>query len=202
MQGFVLLSFSVPQYFFNEEVCPLDEVHCFKRLKHTPFWEGFALLIVGGAAQVIPLYSLSFDQAKVVKVPEHCEATSVKAGCCLFKVKIGGWRQLQQRFIRLLCIAFMMLGTITSVYGFISFKRKWHQRFLISAISIAIGLLWFLCGFPFYGPRRLQPSPISSMLRVLIAAVRKRHLNHRENLHRLHRGDGDDQNQLLTDHLE
>ncbi|XWS23075.1 hypothetical protein CRYUN_Cryun29cG0090600 [Craigia yunnanensis] len=212
--GLALLSFSVPQYFFNEEVCPLDEVHCFKMLKHAPFWEGFALLIAGGAAQVIPLYSLSFDQTKVVKVPENCEATSVKAGCCLFKVKIGGWRQLQQRFIRWLCIAFMMLGLITSciafmtlgsttsIYDFISFDSKWHQRFLISAVAIAIGLLWFLCGFPFYGPRRLQPNPLSTMLRVLIATVRKRHLNHRENLHQLHRGDGDDQNQPLTDHLE
>ncbi|XVE85719.1 hypothetical protein DITRI_Ditri17bG0113400 [Diplodiscus trichospermus] len=201
--GLGLLAFSVPQYFFKNEnnVCPVQKVNCFKELKNTPFWEGLALLIVGGAAQVIPLFSLSFDQTKVVKVPKHCEATRVKVGCCLFKVKIGGWRQLQQRFIRFLCIAFMMLGTIISVYGFISFKRKWHQRFLISAIAIAIGLLWFLCGFPFYGPRWLQPSPLSTMLRVLIVATRKRHLNYRENLQRLHRDQEDNQNQLLAGHL-
>ncbi|XVE91640.1 hypothetical protein REPUB_Repub01dG0027300 [Reevesia pubescens] len=201
--GLSLLAFSVPQYFFNnEKVCPVEKVQCFKKLKQTPFWEGLALLIVGGAAQVIPLYSLSFDQTKVVKVPKHCVATRAKFCCCLFKVNIGGWRQLQQRIIRWLCIGFMMLGTITSVYGFISFKRKWHQRFLISAIAIAIGLVWFLCGFPFYGSRRLQPSPISTMVRALISAARKRHLNYRQNLHQLHRGAGDDPNQLFTDHLE
>ncbi|XVE85718.1 hypothetical protein DITRI_Ditri17bG0113300 [Diplodiscus trichospermus] len=200
--GLFLLAFSMPQYFFNDkDVCPAKEVNCFKELKYTPFWEGLALLIVGGAAQVIPLYSLSFDQTKVVKIPESCEAVRVKAGRCLFKVKIGGWRQLQQRLIRYLCIAFMMMGTITSVYGFISSDSDWRRRFLISAITIATGLLWFLCGLTFYGPRQLQPSPLWTMLRTLIAAVRKRHLNYQENLCQLHRGDGDDQNQRLTDHL-
>ncbi|XP_017970894.1 PREDICTED: protein NRT1/ PTR FAMILY 5.5 isoform X3 [Theobroma cacao] len=166
--GLGLLAFSVPQYFFkNEKVCPLEKVQCFKKLKHTPFWEGLALLIAGGAAQV----------------------------------RIGGWRQLQQRIIRWFCIGFMMLGTITSVYGFISFKRKWHQRFLISAIAIVIGLLWFLCGFPFYGPRRLQPSPLSTMLSALIAAARKRHLNCGGNLEQLHRGNAEE-TLLLTDHLK
>ncbi|KAK6251954.1 hypothetical protein QUC31_013674 [Theobroma cacao] len=200
--GLGLLAFSVPQYFFkNEKVCPLEKVQCFKKLKHTPFWEGLALLIAGGAAQVIPLYSLSFEQTKVVRVPEHCEATKLKVACCLCKVRIGGWRQLQQRIIRWFCIGFMMLGTITSVYGFISFKRKWHQRFLISAIAIVIGLLWFLCGFPFYGPRRLQPSPLSTMLSALIAAARKRHLNCGGNLEQLHRGNAEE-TLILTDHLK
>ncbi|XVF03168.1 hypothetical protein REPUB_Repub04eG0237800 [Reevesia pubescens] len=201
-QGVGLLAFSVPQYFFkNEKVCPLEKVHCFKKLKHTPFWGGLALLIVGGAAQTIPLHALSFDQTKVVRAPKHCEATRVKVGCCLFRVKIGGWRQLQQRLIRWSCTAFILLGAITSVYGFISFKHKWHLRLLISATAIVFGLLWFLCGFAFYGPRRLQPSPLLTMLRALIAAARKRHLNYRENLHQLHRGNGED-NLHLTDHLE
>ncbi|XVF03170.1 hypothetical protein REPUB_Repub04eG0238000 [Reevesia pubescens] len=207
MQGLGLLAFSAPQYYFNnnkKECVAVKEVpyYCFKKLKHTPFWEGLALLIVGGAAQVIPLYSLSFDQTKVVKIPHECEATRVKVGCCLFKVRIGGWRQLQQRVIRWLGFAFLMLGTITSFYGFISSEGNWHQRFLISSIAIVIGLVWFLCGFPFYGPRQLQPSPLSAMLRALIAASRKRHLNFRENLQKPNRGDRDDQNQLLTDHLE
>ncbi|XVF03169.1 hypothetical protein REPUB_Repub04eG0237900 [Reevesia pubescens] len=204
--GLGLLAFSAPQHYFNnnKECVPVKEVpyYCFKKLKHTPFWEGLALLIVGGAAQVIPLYSLSFDQTKVVRIPQDCEATRVKVGCCLFKVRIGGWRQLQQRVIRWLCFAFLMLGTITSFYGFISSEGNWHQRFLISSIAIVIGSVWFICGFPFYGPRQLQPSPLSAMLRALIAAFRKRHLDFRENLQKLHRGDEEDQNQLPTDHLE
>ncbi|KAK6251953.1 hypothetical protein QUC31_013673 [Theobroma cacao] len=185
--GLGLLAYSVPPYF--------------NKLKHSPFWEGLALVIVGGAAQVIPLYSLSFEQTKVVRVPEHCEATRLKVACCLRKVRIGGWRQMQQRIIRWFGIGFMMLGAITSVYGFIYLEDEWHQRFLRSAIAIVTGLLWFLCGFPFYGPRRLQPSPLSTMLRTLIAAARKRHLNYRGNLEQLHRDDGKE-NPLLTDHLE
>ncbi|KAK6281001.1 hypothetical protein POUND7_014826 [Theobroma cacao] len=185
--GLGLLAFSVPQYF--------------NKLKHSPFWEGLALVIVGGAAQVIPLYPLCFEQTKVVRVPEHCEATRLKVACCLCKVRIGGWRQLQQRIIRWFGIGFMMLGAITSVYGFISLEDEWHQRFLRSAIAIVMGLLWFLCGFPFYGPRRLQPSPLSPILRTLTATMRKRHLNYRGNLERLHRGDVEE-NLLLTDHLE
>ncbi|XVF85789.1 hypothetical protein PTKIN_Ptkin17bG0146000 [Pterospermum kingtungense] len=201
--GLGLLAYSAPQYFFdNDGVCPAEKVDCFKMLKHTPFWEGFALLIAGGAAQVIPLHSLSFDQTKAIKVPKDYEPTRVKFGCCLFKVNIRGWRHLQQRFLRLLCYASLMLGTVISVYGLISYDSKWHERFLISAISIVVGLLWFLCGFHFYGPRRLQPNPFSAMLRVFVAAVRKRHLNYRDNPEQLHRGDEDDQNQLLTDHLE
>ncbi|XVE85716.1 hypothetical protein DITRI_Ditri17bG0113200 [Diplodiscus trichospermus] len=201
--GLFLLAFSEPQYFFmGANVCPLEEVNCFKKLKHTPFWEGLAPLIVGGATQVIPLYSLSFDQTKVVNVPEHYEPTRAKVGCSLFKVKVRSFRQLQQRHIRFLCVIYKMLGTITSIYGFIFLDNNWHRRFLISAITIAIGLLWFLCGLPFYGPRQLQPSPLWTMLRTLIAAARKRHLNYQENLHRIHHGDGDNQNQLLTYHLE
>ncbi|XP_022735405.1 protein NRT1/ PTR FAMILY 5.5-like [Durio zibethinus] len=192
------LSFSLLQ---TQEVHPMENVDYFKKLKHTPFWEGLALLIVGEAAQVIPLSSLSFDQTKFVKVREHCELRG-KIGRILSKVKIGGWRQLQRRFIRLLCTAVQMLGTITFVYGFISFERGWQLYFAVSAGGIAVGLLWFLCGLPFYGLPRLQPNPLSTMLRVLIAAVRKRHLIYRENLYGLHRCDGDDQNQLLTDHLE
>ncbi|EOY01650.1 Major facilitator superfamily protein isoform 1 [Theobroma cacao] len=185
--GLGLLAYSVPPYF--------------NKLKHSPFWEGLALVIVGGAAQVIPLYSLSFEQTKVVRVPEHCEATRLKVACCLGKVRIGGWRRLQQRIIRWFGIGFMMLGAITSVYGFIYLEDEWHQRFLRSAIAIVTGLLWFLCGFPFYGPRRLQPSPLSTMLRTLIAAARKSHLNYGGNLEQLHRDDGKE-NPLLTDHLE
>ncbi|XP_022776716.1 protein NRT1/ PTR FAMILY 5.5-like [Durio zibethinus] len=204
--GLGLLAFSVPEYFFNKEkVCvPVEKVkfYCFKKLKHTPFWEGLALLIVGGAAQVIPLYSLSFDQTKVLRVPKHCTETRVKVGCRQLKVKIGGWRKLQLRVIGWLCFVYMMLGTITSFYGFISFQDNWHQRFLISAIAIVIGLLWFVCGFTFYGPRRLQLSPLSTMLRALIAAARKWGLKYRGNLNQLHRGDGDNQNLLPTDHLE
>ncbi|XVF43255.1 hypothetical protein PTKIN_Ptkin02bG0025400 [Pterospermum kingtungense] len=202
MLGVGLLAFSVPQYIFNEKVCPLKKAHCFKKLKHTPFWEGLVLLVAGGAAQGIPLYTLSFEQTKVVRAPEDYEPTRVRVGCCWFKVNIGGWLQLQQILIRWLCRGFFVLGIISSVSGYISVKHKWHLRFLVSSIFIVIGLLWFMCGFPLYGPRRLQPSPLSIMLRALIAAARKRHLNYRECLENLHRGDGDDQNQRPTDQLE
>ncbi|XVE74367.1 hypothetical protein DITRI_Ditri12bG0011100 [Diplodiscus trichospermus] len=201
--GLGLLAFSVPQYFFkNEQVCPAEKVHCFKKLIHTPFWEGLALLVAGGATQGFPLDSLSFKQTKVVKAPEHYEATRIKVRCFKFKVKPGGWPQFQQKFIRWLCYGFLKLGILMSVYGFVFAKHNWHLRFLISAVSIVIGLLWFLCGFPFYGPRRLQPSPLLTRLRALIAAMRKRHLNYQEYSEQLHRGYGDDQNQHLTDHLE
>ncbi|TYG41637.1 hypothetical protein ES288_D12G191700v1 [Gossypium darwinii] len=199
--GLVLLAFSVPEYFFNNgKECPLKD--CFKTLRHTPFWEGLALLIVGGASQVIPLYSLSFEQTKVVKAPKDSGPTRVKVACCRFVVKLGGWRQFLQKVIRWLCRGFLIMGIITSVYGFLSFKNNWHQRYLASAIAIVIGLLWFLCGFPFYGRRRLQPSPLLTMMRTVIAALQKRHLNYQEHLGQLHRHDGEDQNQLLTDHLE
>ncbi|XVF85791.1 hypothetical protein PTKIN_Ptkin17bG0146300 [Pterospermum kingtungense] len=196
--GLGLLAFSMPQHLFNNKrECPAERVDCFKTLKHTPFWEGLALLIAGGAAQVIPLRSLSFGQTITLKVPEYFKQTRG----CSFKVKIAIlWRYWRQRFIRFLCIAFMMLGIITSVYGFISSESEWQRRFMISAIAIAIGLIWFLCGFPFYGPRKLQSSTLFTMLRVLIAAVRKRHLNYRQQP--LHRGHGDDREQPLTDHLE
>ncbi|TYH96542.1 hypothetical protein ES332_A12G184400v1 [Gossypium tomentosum] len=199
--GLVLLAFSVPEYFFNNgKECPLKD--CFKTLRHTPFWEGLALLIVGGASQVIPLYSLSFKQTKVVKAPEDSGPTRVKVACCRFVVKLGGWRQFLQKVIGWLCRRFLIMGVITSVYGFLSFKNNWHQRYLALAIAIFIGLLWFLCGFPFYGRRRLQPSPLLTMMRTMIAALQKRHLNYQEHLDQLHRHCGEDQNQLLTDHLE
>ncbi|OMO72047.1 Proton-dependent oligopeptide transporter family [Corchorus olitorius] len=200
--GLFLLAFSVPQFFFdNVKVCPVGKGQCFEKLKDTPFWEGLALLILGGAAQVIPLYSLSFEQTKTVKAPQGFKPTRVKIGCCLCKVKIGGWRQLQQSIIRLFCFGFMLLGTITSVYGFISFKRKWHQRFLIPAIAIGISLLWFTCGFPLYGSRHLQPSPLSTMLHALVAAARKRHLSYQGNLEQLHHGEGEEK-LPVTDHLK
>ncbi|PPS07072.1 hypothetical protein GOBAR_AA13575 [Gossypium barbadense] len=180
-QGLVLLAFSVPEYFFNN---------------------GLALLIVGGASQVIPLYSLSFKQTKVVKAPKDSGPTRVKVACCRFVVKLGGWQQFLQKVIGWLCRRFLIMGVITSVYGFLSFKNNWHQRYLALAIAIFIGLLWFLCGFPFYGRRRLQPSPLLTMMRTMIAALQKRHLNYQEHLDQLHRHCGEDQNQLLTDHLE
>ncbi|MBA0689180.1 hypothetical protein Goari_006918 [Gossypium aridum] len=199
--GLILLAFSVPEYFFNNgKECPLKD--CFKTLRHTPFWEGLALLIVGGASQVIPLYSLSFEQTKVVKTPKDSGPTRVKIACCRFVVKLGGWRQFLQKVIRCLCRGFLIMGIITSVYGFLSFKNNWHQRYLASAIAIVFCLLWFLCGFPFYGRRRLQPSPLWTMMRTVIAALQKRHLNYQEHLGQLHHHDGEDQNQLLTDPLE
>ncbi|KAH1074350.1 hypothetical protein J1N35_026678 [Gossypium stocksii] len=179
----VLLAFSVPEYFFNNgKECPLKD--CFKTLRHTPFWEGLALIIVGGASQVIPLYSLSFEQTKVVKAPKDCGPTRVKVACCRFVVKLGGWRQFLQKVIP------MALPWILD-----------HGNHKIT-IAIFIGLLWFLCGFPFYGRRLLQPSPLLTMMRTMIAALQKRHLNYQEHLDQLHRHDGEDQNQLLTDHLE
>ncbi|XVE85721.1 hypothetical protein DITRI_Ditri17bG0113600 [Diplodiscus trichospermus] len=199
--GLFLLAFSVPQYFFMDgNLCPSEEVNCFKKLKYTFFWEGLALLIAGGAAQVIPLDSLSFDQTRVAKVPEYYEPTRARAGRCLFEVRVRGYRQLKQRNIRFLCIASMWMGTILSFYGFISSQSDWHQRFFISAITVAIGLLWFLCGWPFYDPPQLQPSPPLTMLRVLFAAVLKRNLNYPEDL--CHHGEGDDQDQELTNHLK
>ncbi|KAK8604296.1 hypothetical protein V6N13_099243 [Hibiscus sabdariffa] len=215
--GLFLLAFSVPLYSLNDETCrPLKlaslegsilntkEVayYCFKKLKHTPFWEGLALLIVGAAAQVIPLDSLSFNQTRVLKPPQDSEPTRVKFGCFRFPVHIGGLRQLKQTVIRLICYGFLILGTIISFYGFISSEEKWLKRFLTSAIAIFIGLLWFLCGFPFYGPPKLQSSLICTMLRTVIVAWRKRHLNYQENNHNLHRGDDDDPIQLPTGHLE
>ncbi|MBA0743971.1 hypothetical protein Gogos_006617, partial [Gossypium gossypioides] len=157
--GLVLLAFSVPEYFFNNgKECHLKD--CFKTLRHTPFWEGLALLIVGGVSQVIPLYSLSFEQTKVVKAPKDSGPTRVKVACCRFVVKLGGWRQFLQKVIRWLCRGFLIMGIITS------------------------------------------PSPLLTMMRTVIAALQKRHLNYQEHLEQLHRHDGEGQNQLLTDHLE
>ncbi|KAK8657536.1 hypothetical protein V6N13_035767 [Hibiscus sabdariffa] len=51
------------------------------------------------------------------------------------------------------------------------------------------------------GPRRLRPSLLSTTMRTVVTALRKRHLNYRDNSDQIHRGGGDDQNQLLTDHL-
>ncbi|KAK8485387.1 hypothetical protein V6N13_029537 [Hibiscus sabdariffa] len=214
--GLFLLAFSVPKYLLNEDICHPPKLaslegsklktkevayYCFKKLKHTYFWEGLTLLIVGGAAQVIPLYSLSFDQTRVLKPPQDCEPTRAKFGFFRFKVHIGGsW--LEQKVIRWFCYGFLILGIITSFYGFISSEENWHQRFLASAIAIFFGLLWFLCGLPFYGPREIQPSPLLSLLRTVIAALRKRHLNYQENEDNLHRGDGDNQDQRPTGHLK
>ncbi|MBA0656541.1 hypothetical protein Goklo_008887 [Gossypium klotzschianum] len=187
--GLFLLALSVP----SGEGCPSN---CFKELKHTSFWEGLTLVVVGGAAQVIPLYALSFEQTKVAKSPEDCEPARVQAGCFRFRVKIGGWRYFLQKVIRWLLFVFLIMGSLTSVFCFFFYYDAWQQRFVQSAVAIFIGLLWFLCGFPFYGPRRLQPSPLSIMLRTLIAAWRKRHLKYQINL------DEEDQNHSLTDHLE
>ncbi|KAG4116334.1 hypothetical protein ERO13_D12G163300v2 [Gossypium hirsutum] len=187
--GLFLLALSVP----GGERCPSN---CFKELKHTSFWEGLTLVIVGGAAQVIPLYALSFEQTRVSKIPEDCEPERVQVGCFRFRVKIGGWRYFLQKVIRWLLFVFLIMGSLTSVFCFFFYYDAWKQRFVQSAVAIFIGLLWFLCGFPFYGPRRLQPSPLSIMLRTLIAAWRKRHLKYQINL------DEEDQNHSLTDHLE
>ncbi|KAL4347239.1 hypothetical protein GQ457_17G015320 [Hibiscus cannabinus] len=209
--GLFLLAFSVPLYSLNDETCrPLKlasletkEVpyYCFKKLKHTYFWEGLALLIVGAAAQVIPLNSLSFVQTRVLKPPQDCEPTRAKFGCFKFPVHIGGLRQLKQKVIGWFCYGFLIPGAIVSFFGFISSEEKWHKRFLTSAIAIFIGLLWFLCGFPFYGPPKLQTSPVWSMVRTVVVALRKRHLNYQENEDNLHRGDGDDPIQRPTGHL-
>ncbi|MBA0621088.1 hypothetical protein Godav_006739 [Gossypium davidsonii] len=72
--GLFLLALSVP----SGEGCPSN---CFKELKHTSFWKGLTLVVVGGAAQVIPLYALSFEQTKVAKSPEDCEPARVQVGC-------------------------------------------------------------------------------------------------------------------------
>ncbi|KAK9034208.1 hypothetical protein V6N11_050382 [Hibiscus sabdariffa] len=217
--GLFLLAFSVPQYLLNKDICRPPKLaslegsklktkevanYCFKKLKHTYFWEGLALLIVGAAAQVIPLDSLSFDQTRVLKPPQDSEPTRDRFGSFSFNVHIaiGRWRQLQQRVIRWFCYGFSILGSIISVYGFISANKNWHRRFLTSAILMFIGLLWFLCGFPFYGPRELQTSPVWTMVRTVIVAMRKRHLNYQENKDNLHRGDGDNQKQCPTSHLE
>ncbi|XP_052879301.1 protein NRT1/ PTR FAMILY 5.5-like [Gossypium arboreum] len=187
--GLFLLALSVP----GGERCPSN---CFKELKHTSFWEGLTLVIVGGAAQVIPLYALSFEQTRVAKIPEDYEPARVQVGCFRFRVKIGGWRNFLQKVIRWLLFLFLRTGALTSVYGFFFYYYKWQQHFFQSAVAIIIGLLWFLCGFPFYGPRRLQRSPLSIMLHTLIAAWQKRHLKYQINL------DEEDQNHSLTDHLE
>ncbi|PPS07071.1 hypothetical protein GOBAR_AA13574 [Gossypium barbadense] len=88
--GLFLLALSVP----GGERCPSN---CFKELKHTSFWEGLTLVIVGGAAQVIPLYALSFEQTRVAKIPEDYEPARVQVGCFRFRVKIGGWRNFLQK---------------------------------------------------------------------------------------------------------
>ncbi|KAB1999733.1 hypothetical protein ES319_D12G181200v1 [Gossypium barbadense] len=193
--GLFLLALSVP----GGEGCPSN---CFKELKHTSFWEGLTLVVVGGAAQVIPLYALSFEQTRVAKSPEDCEPARVQVGCFRFTVKIGGWRYFLQKVIRWLLFVFLIMGSLTSFFCFFFYYDAWQQHFVQSAVAIFIGLLWFLCGFPFYGRRRLQPSPLSTMMRTVIAALQKRHLNYKEHLGQLHRHDGEDQNQLLTDHLE
>ncbi|MBA0876802.1 hypothetical protein Goshw_026512 [Gossypium schwendimanii] len=187
--GLFLLALSVP----GGEGCPSN---CFKELKHTSFWEGLTLVVVGGAAQVIPLYALSFEQTRVAKSPEDCEPARVQVGCFRFRVKIGVWRYFLQKVIRWLLFVFLIMGYLKSVFCFLFNYDAWQQRFVQSAVAIFIGLLWFLCGFPYYGPRRLQPSPLSIMLRTLIAAWRKRHLKYQINL------DEEDQNHSLTDHLE
>ncbi|TYH96541.1 hypothetical protein ES332_A12G184300v1 [Gossypium tomentosum] len=164
--GLFLLALSVP----GGERCPSN---CFKELKHTSFWEGLTLVIVGGAAQVIPLYALSFEQTRVDKIPEDYEPARVQVGCFRFR-----------KVIRWLLFLFLRTGALTSVYGFFFYYDKWQQHFFQSAVAIIIGLLWFLCGFPFYGPRRLQRSPLSIMLHTLIAAWQKRHLKYQNKLGR------------------
>ncbi|KAK8659333.1 hypothetical protein V6N13_029538 [Hibiscus sabdariffa] len=159
--GLFLLAFSVPKYSLNDDTCgPLKgsilktkEVanYCFKKLKHTYFWEGLALLIVGAAAQVIPLYSLSFDQTRVLKPPQDPESTRAKFGCFKFPVHIGGLRQLKQKVIGWFCYGFLIPGAIVSFFGFISSEEKWHKRFLTPAIAMFIGLLWLFLQFIFLG---------------------------------------------------
>ncbi|PPD74635.1 hypothetical protein GOBAR_DD28435 [Gossypium barbadense] len=137
--GLFLLALSVP----GGEGCPSN---CFKELKHTSFWEGLTLVVVGGAAQVIPLRALSFEQTRVAKSPEDCEPARVQVGCFRFTVKIGGWRYFLQKVIRWLLFVFLIMGSLTSVFCFFFYYDAWQQHFVQSAVAIFIGLLWFLCG--------------------------------------------------------
>lgn len=142
MQGLFLLALSEPG---DGERCLRD---CFKELKHTSFWEGLTLLIVGGAAQAIPLYALSFEQTRIAKEPDDYEPARVQVGCFRFRVKIGGWRHFLQKVIRWILFVFLIMGALTSVYGIFFYYDAWHQRFVQSAVAIFIGLLWFHCLWP------------------------------------------------------
>jgi len=73
-----------------------------------------------------------------------------------------------------LCAA-MMLGATVVVYveDFVS----WGVAYLIITILMALTIIVFCVGKPFYRYRRTEGNPLSPILQVLIAAVRKRNLS-------------------------
>ncbi|CAL5413747.1 unnamed protein product [Camellia sinensis] len=176
MQGLGLLVMSVPDRLFSKGVksCPAGEKLCSSKLTASPFYWGLALIVLGKVGQGICLKALSFGKIKFKRDPP--ETKVIKFGFLKYEVrrrKIQDKRKRPKNIIRSTCLIVGNVGGITWVF----LAPDWSYRFLISACVMAIGIAIFFIGYAFISPPQLRASPLINMLRVLLAAFLKRHLD-------------------------
>ncbi|CAL5328102.1 unnamed protein product [Camellia sinensis] len=178
--GLGLLVMSVPDRFFSKGVksCPAGEKLCSSKLTASPFYWGLALIVLAKAGQGICLRALTFGKIKFKRGPP--ETKVIKFGFLKFEVRrrnVQGKRKRQKNIIRNTCNIVGTAGGITWLFVSSIFAPDWSHRFLISALVMAIGIAIFLIGYAFLSPPQLRASPLTNMLRVLLAAFLKRHLD-------------------------
>ncbi|XAR68841.1 hypothetical protein NMG60_11000224 [Bertholletia excelsa] len=67
---------------------------------------------------------------------------------------------------------------LASLPVFLWFREKWLSNFLFTAIVITVSGFLFVCGFRCYYCRKPSGSAFGGVFRVIIAAIRKRHLQY------------------------
>ncbi|KAL7177380.1 hypothetical protein ACSBR2_030687 [Camellia fascicularis] len=178
--GLGLLVMSVPDRFFSNGVksCPVREKLCSSKLTASPFYWGLALIVLAKAGQGICLKALTFGKIKFKRDPPQTK--EYKFGFLKFEVpqrKIRDERKCQKNIIQITCNIVGAAGGITLIFVLSIFTPDWSHRFLISAYVMAIGIAIFFSGYAFLSPPQLRASPLTNMLRVLLAAFLKRHLD-------------------------
>ncbi|CAL5415071.1 unnamed protein product [Camellia sinensis] len=180
MQGLGLLVMSVPDRFFSNGVksCPAREKLCSSKLTASPFYWGLALIVLAKAGEGICLKALTFGKIKFKRDP--LETKEYKFGFLKFEVprrKIRDERKCQKNIIQITCNIVGAAGGITLIFVLSIFTPDWSYRFLISAYVMAIGIVIFFSGYAFLSPPQLRASALTNMLRVLLAAFLKGHLD-------------------------
>ncbi|KAI8003871.1 Protein NRT1/ PTR FAMILY 5.7 [Camellia lanceoleosa] len=178
--GLGLLVMSIPDRFFSNGVksCPAGEKLCSSKLTASPFYWGLALIVLAKVGQGICLKALTFGKIKFKRGPP--ETKVIKFVWLQFEVcrrVIRDERKHQKNIIQNTCNIVGTAGGITLVFVLSIFAPDWSHRFLISAYVMAIGIAMFFSGYAFLSPPQLRASALTNMLRVLLAAFLKRHLD-------------------------
>ncbi|GMP77820.1 hypothetical protein CsSME_00033968 [Camellia sinensis var. sinensis] len=177
--GLGLLVMSVPNRFFSNGVksCPIGEKLCSSKLTASPFYWGLALIALAKAGQGICLKALTFGKIKFKSGPPEMKV--IKFVWLQFEVcrrEIRDKRKRQKNIIQNTYNIVRTAGGITLVLVLSIFAPNRFHRFLISAYVMAIGIAILFSGYAFLSPSQLRASALTNMLRVLLVAFLKTHL--------------------------